>query len=177
MKVRAFSGAVLGCVGLACAAPAPKPAATPAAAPTATAPAPATPAAAAAVTPPAPRITPDAPFREQAPGAGPEQPYHPPHWTRFKLKNGLEVFLVEFHDLPLVDFNLVVKTGSAANPSDKAGLADLTARMLVEGTKTRGALEIADQVAALGATLVSGSTWEASSAGLSTLTKNLDAAL
>ena len=77
-----------------------------------------------------------------------------PHWTRFKLKNGLEVFLVEFHDLPLVDFSLIVKTGWAANPPDKAGLADLTARMLDEGTKTRGALEIADQVAGLGATLV-----------------------
>ncbi|HSS40275.1 MAG TPA: pitrilysin family protein, partial [Polyangia bacterium] len=175
MKSRAFSAVALGCLGLACAAPAPKPAVTPALA--AVAPAAAPPPAATGATPPAPRITPDAPFREQAPGAGPEQPYHPPHWTRFKLKNGLEVFLVEFHDLPLVDFNLVVKTGSAANPPDKAGLADLTARMLVEGTKTRGALEIADQVAALGATLVSGSTWEASSTGLSTLTKNLDAAL
>ncbi len=166
------------CAGLACAAPAPKPAATPAAvAAVAAARPPPAPAADGAPPAPAPRITPDAPFREQAPAAGPEQPYHPPHWTRFKLKNGLEVFLVEFHDLPLVDFNLVVKTGSAANPADKAGLADLTARMLVEGTKTRGALEIADQVAALGATLVTGSSWEASSAGLSTLTKNLDAAL
>ncbi|MFL5308766.1 MAG: M16 family metallopeptidase [Polyangia bacterium] len=176
MKSRVFSVVALAFTGLTCAAPAPKPAATPAAAAATTAPAQPAPAPTAAAAP-APRITPDAPFREQAPAAGPEQPYHPPHWTRFKLKNGLEVFLVEFHDLPLVDFNLVVKTGSAANPGDKAGLADLTARMLVEGTKSRGALEIADQVASLGATLLTGSSWEASSAGLSTLTKNLDAAL
>ena len=47
---------------------------------------------------------------------------------RFKLKNGLEVILVEFHDLPLVDFNLMIKTGGAANPPDRAGLADLTAQ-------------------------------------------------
>jgi zinc protease len=168
-----FSATALACAGLACAAPAPRPAVTPAAA--AAAPRPAPPPAAAP--PAAARLTPDAPFRQQAPGPGPEQPYHPPRWSRFKLKNGLEVYLVEAHDLPLVDFDLVVKTGSAANPPDKAGLADLTAHMMAEGTKTRGALEIADQVAALGATLGTASNWEATTVTLSTLTKNLDPAL
>ena len=85
--------------------------------------------------------------------------------------------LVEFHDLPLVDFNLMIKTGGAANPPDRAGLADLTAHMLDEGTKTRSALAIADQVASLGATLSTGSTWDSSNVSLSTLSKNLDAAL
>jgi zinc protease len=175
-KRTATSVALCG-LALGCATPAPKP--TPTAGPpaVAAAPAPAAPPAPGGQPAPAPRLTPDAAFRAQPPGPGPEAPYQPPHWSRFKLKNGLEVYLAEFHDLPLVDFNLIVKTGSAANPPDKAGLADLTARMLVEGTKTRGALEIADQVAALGATLVTGSTWEASSALLSTLTKNLDQAL
>ena len=123
------------------------------------------------------RETPDAPFRQLAPPPGPEPTYQPPKWKRFKLKNGLEVFLVEFHDLPLVDLNLMIKTGGAANPSDRAGLADLTAHMLDEGTKSRSALAIADQVAALGATLSTGSTWDASNVSLSTLSRNLDAAL
>jgi zinc protease len=123
------------------------------------------------------RETPDAPFRQQPPGAGPEPAFAPPHWKRFKLKNGLEVVLVEFHDLPLIDFNLMIKTGGAANPPDRAGLADLTANMLDEGTKTRSALQIADQIAALGATLSTGGGWDASNVSLSTLTKNLDAAL
>jgi predicted Zn-dependent peptidase len=129
--------------------------------------------------PPAPaaRITPDAPFRQLPPGPGPAPSFRPPPWKRFKLKNGLEVFLVEFHDLPLVDFNLMIKTGGAANPPDKAGLADLTANMLDEGTKTRSALAIAAQVASLGATLSTGSTWDASNVSLQTLTKNLEPAL
>jgi predicted Zn-dependent peptidase len=84
---------------------------------------------------------------------------------------------VEFHDLPLVDFNLMIKTGGAANPPEKAGLADLTANMLDEGTKTRSALAIADQIASLGATLSTGSTWDASNVSLQTLTKNLEPAL
>ncbi len=123
------------------------------------------------------RETPDAPFRQLAPPPGPEPTFQPPKWKRFKLKNGLEVFLVEFHDLPLVDLNLMIKTGGAANPPDRAGLADMTAHMLDEGTKSRSALAIADQVAALGATLSTGSTWDASNVSLSTLSRNLDAAL
>jgi zinc protease len=123
------------------------------------------------------RETPDAPFRQLAPPPGPEPAFKPPKPKRFKLKNGLEVMLVEFHDLPLVDFNLMIKTGGAANPSDRAGLADLTAHMLDEGTRTRNALAIADQVASLGATLSTGSTWDASNVSLSTLSRNLDGAL
>jgi predicted Zn-dependent peptidase len=121
--------------------------------------------------------TPDAPFRQEPPTAGPEPAYHVPAFKRFKLKNGLEVVLAEFHDLPLVDFNLIVKSGGGANPADRAGLADLTANMLDEGTKNRTALQIADEVALLGATLSCGSTWDASMVSLSTLTKNVDPAL
>jgi len=130
-----------------------------------------------ATTPVPARLTPDAAYRQQAPGPGPEPTFHPPRWKRFKLKNGLDVFLVEFHDLPLVDFNLMIKSGGAANPPEKAGLADMTARMLDEGTKTHGALEIADQIASLGATLSTGGTWDSSNVSLSTLTRNLDPAL
>ena len=155
--------------------PAPAPAARPASvgAPQASA---AVPAATTALAPPA-RETPDAPFRQLAPPPGPEPTFKPPRPKRFKLKNGLEVMLVEFHDLPLIDFNLMIKTGGAANPVDRAGLADLTAHMLDEGTKTRNALAIADQAALLGAQLSTGSTWDSSNVSLSTLGKNLDAAL
>src|SRR5262245_43456221 len=123
--------------GPACASSTPPAPAKPSAAPTAVAvaapPAPATGAAASPVSPG--RETPDAPFRQLAPPAGAEPTFKPPKPKRFKLKNGLEVMLVEFHDLPLVDFNLMIKTGGAANPTDRAGLADLTAHMLDEGTR------------------------------------------
>jgi predicted Zn-dependent peptidase len=165
---------VVGLAAVGCAS-APHPAPAAAAAPAAASPVatpPPVPAASSAA-----RLTPDAPFRQLPPGPGPAPSFHPPPWKRFKLKNGLEIFLVEFHDLPLVDFNLMIKTGGAANPPDKAGLADLTANMLDEGTKTRSALAIAGEVASLGATLSTGSTWDASNVSLSTLTKNLDPAV
>jgi len=115
--------------------PAPAPAAPVAIAPAA----PAT----ATMTPPPP-TTPDAPFRAQAPAPGPEPVFQVPAFKRFKLKSGVEVILAEFHDLPLVELHLVVKTGGAANPVGEAGLADLTANLLDEGTATRSALQIAE---------------------------------
>ncbi|HEY2730804.1 MAG TPA: pitrilysin family protein [Polyangia bacterium] len=137
----------------------------------------AAPSAPAAAPAPSPGGTPDAPFRAAPPPGGPEPTFEVPAFKRFKLKNGLEVVLAEFHDLPLVDFNLVVKSGGAANPAELSGLADMTRRMLDEGTKTRSAPQIADQLATLGAVLGGGSGWDSSNASLSVLTKNVDAAL
>ena len=97
------------------------------------------------------RVTPDADFRAQRPTPSPERPFKVPAVKRFRLKNGLKVILAESHKLPLVGMELVIKTGNAANPKGKAGLADLTADMLDEGTKTRNALAIADDLATLGA--------------------------
>lgn len=135
------------------------------------------PAAQAAKPPPPAPTTPDAPFRAQAPAAGPEPTFHVPAFKRFKLKNGAEVILAEFHDLPLVEVHLVVKTGGGANPAGQAGLADLTSNMLDEGTSTRSALQIAEQVGALGAALSTASSWDGSSVTLSTITRTFEPAL
>jgi zinc protease len=126
---------------------------------------------------PAPRITPDATFRTQAPTPGPEPAFAAPKFKRFKLKNGAEVILSEVHDLPLVEMHLVVKAGGGANPPGQAGLADLTANMMDEGTKTRSALEIAEQIGDLGAILATVASWDASIVSLSTIARNLDAAM
>jgi zinc protease len=123
------------------------------------------------------RTTPDAPFRANPPAPGPEPQFKVPPFKRFKLKSGLQVMLAEFHELPLIDVSLFVRAGGGANPPELSGLAEMTANMLDEGSRTRSAIQIADEVAALGAALGTSSSWDASSAILSTLTKNLDAAL
>jgi len=123
------------------------------------------------------RITPDAPFRSRLPAAGEKREFKIPPVKRLRLRNGLPVILAESHKLPLVSVNLVVKTGSSANPKDKAGLASLTANMLDEGTKKRTAKEIANEISKLGATLSTYATWDASAIALSTMSENLDRAL
>jgi zinc protease len=96
---------------------------------------------------------------------------------RFRLKNGLRVILAESHKLPLVGVEMVVRTGNGANPRTMAGLADLVADMLDEGTATRSATAIAEEIAQLGATLLTNATWDASSLSVSALTENIDRAL
>jgi zinc protease len=82
------------------------------------------------------------------------------------------LILSERRGLPIVAANLVFKTGSDANPLDKPGLANFVAAMLDEGTATRNSLQIADEVAQLGASLTTGSSMDASTASIRSLTKN-----
>ena len=123
------------------------------------------------------RTSPDAAFRASLPAPGEKHAFKIPTVKRLRLKNGLPVILAESHKLPLVSVDLVLKTGSSANPKDKAGLAALTANMLDEGTKKRTAPQIASEVAQLGATLTTHATWDATAVSLSVLAENLERAL
>lgn len=100
-----------------------------------------------------------------------------PEIERHHLSNGLEVMLVRRDKLPLVSLNLIVKSGGTANPLEKFGLCGLTADLLRQGTATRTAVEISNQLQSIGAQLGTGAGWDSSSLGLLTLTKNFDSAL
>lgn len=100
-----------------------------------------------------------------------------PGIQRRQLSNGLEVVIVEHHEVPVVTMNLVIKAGSAADPQNRAGLASLTADLLDEGTKKRSALEISNAVTDIGARLGTSADWDSSSTSLTTLTRHLDKAL
>ncbi|MEJ2314909.1 MAG: insulinase family protein, partial [Nitrospirota bacterium] len=66
---------------------------------------------------------------------------------------GLVVLHVERHNLPMVVFTLLVNAGSAREPADLAGLANLTASLLDEGTKRRTSMQISDEISYIGAQL------------------------
>lgn len=100
----------------------------------------------------------------------------PPIVTR-QLPNGLKLMIVEHHELPVADFVLLVGSGGTAEPAGKMGVANLTTSMLREGTTTRKSLEIADQLAFLGVSLNTGSSWESTTLSLHTPTAQLDSAL
>jgi len=115
--------------------------------------------------------------RNKAPVLGPPPALHIPPVVVRELANGLKLMVVERHNLPVADFVLVIPSGATANPADRAGTADLVARMLTEGTTSRSALQIADQTAFLGISLFSSSGWDATTVRLSTPTAQLDSAL
>ena len=87
--------------------------------------------------------TPDAPFRQNLPKPGPPVTFQPPVPTVFKLKNGLPVWVIEKHDIPLVTVEMVVAAGEDTDPARRPGTASFVADMLDEGTRTRDAASIA----------------------------------
>ncbi len=75
-----------------------------------------------------------------------------PDYEETTLSNGIRVLLAERHDVPRVDIQLMVDTGIGADfASTKEGAGGLSVGLLDEGTATRTALEIAEQLDLLGA--------------------------
>ncbi|HVZ23733.1 MAG TPA: pitrilysin family protein [Vicinamibacterales bacterium] len=117
----------------------------------------------------------DEPWRSQQPAPAAAKPLQVATPQTATLPNGLTLMLSERRGLPVIAANLVFRTGSGANPIDKPGLANFVADMLDQGTATRSALQIADQVAQLGASLNTSSTMDATMVAGSSLTKNFPA--
>jgi zinc protease len=115
--------------------------------------------------------------RSQLPGASEPPKADFPTLQRTTLSNGLQLILAERHAVPVVNFELLVDAGYAADQFASEGTASLALAMLDEGTATRDALEIGLELAALGAQLETGSNLDLSSVSLSALVENLDASL
>ncbi len=111
------------------------------------------------------------------PRPGPIPRFTLPAIQKQRLTNGLEVWAVRQPELPIASMNLVLKSGGTLDPSEKSGLASMTAALLDDGTKTRSAVEIANQLQSIGASLGTGSSWDSANVSMQTLTKNLDQAL
>jgi zinc protease len=107
-----------------------------------------------------------APDRTKAPQPGPPAPLKLPAIQKQKLSNGLPVWIVEMHEVPVSQVNLVVLSGTASDPPGKYGVANLTAAMLEEGAGSRSALELADAVDFLGADLGATSSFDSSAVRL-----------
>jgi predicted Zn-dependent peptidase len=93
------------------------------------------------------------------------------------LSNGVPVWVVEAHEVPLAQITLLIKAGSSNDPAGKYGLASLTAAMLDEGAGARSALDIADEIDFLGADLGASSLFDASAVRLGVPVARLGAAL
>ncbi|MEW6456791.1 MAG: pitrilysin family protein [Acidobacteriota bacterium] len=76
-----------------------------------------------------------------------------PEWHKKVLKNGVKLVSLYTEKIPMVSINLIIPSGSALDPPGKEGLARLTARMLLKGTKNRDEERIAFDVEFLGGSL------------------------
>jgi len=73
-----------------------------------------------------------------------------PAYEKIKLKNGLTVYLMEYHGVPLI-YATAVFTAGAARDGGKSGLAYLTAEALFSGTKNHSKKQIEEKLEFLGA--------------------------
>jgi zinc protease len=80
-----------------------------------------------------------------------------PEPVEFTLSNGLKVFLLEDHELPLVSGGLLVRTGNLFDPTNKHGLAQLTGEVLRSGgTKAKSGDQIDEELENIAASVESG---------------------
>lgn len=95
------------------------------------------------------------------PSEGPPRPLaardvnFPPYEIR-TLPNGLQVVAVLHHENPVVSMRMIVRAGSALDPKDKLGMAEMTASLLTQGTDGRTATQLNEQVDFMGAAMGSG---------------------
>ena len=114
--------------------------------------------------------------------SGIPEPGEPPlakfdDFERVTLDNGMNVILAERDAIPVVNLALSVDAGYASDQFSRAGVARLAMNMMDEGTDSRDALDISDELITLGATLGTSSNLDTSTVSMSTLSTTLDDAL
>lgn len=108
------------------------------------------------------------------PASGAPRPYRFPAFERSRLANGLGVWLVPLPDRELVSIHLLTDAGAASEDEAHAGLAALTAQLLVTGTRRLDASAFADTTERLGIEVGSESSWDSARAGFTALGSKLD---
>lgn len=96
---------------------------------------------------------------------------------RTVLNNGLVLLTSEQRALPMVSIELLIESGSRHEPAEQAGLANLTARLLTQGTQKRSAVQISEALDFMGASLSASCGEDVATVSMTILKKDLAAGL
>lgn len=88
--------------------------------------------------------------KQTPPPGGEPKDFTLPAKQEFTLPNGLEATLVPYGEVPKVTVSMVVEAANVHEGPDQNGLADIVGRLMEEGTATRSAKQIAQEVARMG---------------------------
>ena len=101
-----------------------------------------------------------------------------PEIQRYTLSNGIRLFVVEDHRLPLVGAVARIRTGSRWEPAEKVGLASMVGRVMrTGGTRSRTGDELDEELEAMAASVETGIGLGSGSAGFSALKGDEDRVL
>ncbi len=118
---------------------------------------------------------PDEDFRRTQPAATAPRPFKLPAVKPFTLKNGIKVYLVEQHTLPIVSMDLNFDGGSLTDPKGKDGLASMCMSMLTEGTQKLDKIQYSEALADVASNINAYAGEDTQGVQLASLTKHLDA--
>jgi zinc protease len=108
----------------------------------------------------------------------PEVRLQPPEHRRLELANGTVLYLLEDHEVPLVNVRILLRTGAVFDPPGKSGLAELTGRVLrAGGTDRHEAPRLNEEIENMGARLETSIGREAAHASLSVLSADVEEGL
>lgn len=109
------------------------------------------------------------------PKPAPTKPFAFPKAVTKTLPNGLRVFVVPSSEVPSVAVRMVIiGAGSASDPAEKPGVANLTADMLTQGTGHLSAQQIASEIDFVGGSLSASAGTDSSSVNLAVVKKDLE---
>lgn len=101
-----------------------------------------------------------------------------PRAKRTVLENGIVLYILEDHELPLISVNALIKTGSMYDPAGKEGVAELTAYVMrTGGTSTLNSAEVDNRFDFLAASPSISMAMESASIDFSFLAKDVDQSL
>jgi zinc protease len=117
------------------------------------------------------------PSRHPRPAPSAPRPYRFPRFERCTLPNGMRLVVAPVSKLPIVTLLVVVEAGATTDPVGRDGLAQLTARLLPEGTERSTGTEFAERLERLGASVEAHADWDVGVARMTVLTEHLDDAM
>ena len=98
-----------------------------------------------------------------------------PKVDKFTLPNGMRVYLLENHELPLISGRALVKVGNLLDPKDKTGLSDLTGGMIRSGgTKRKTQEQLNEALEGIAASVESSIGETSGNVSFSALAENTD---
>ncbi|HOI86482.1 MAG TPA: pitrilysin family protein [Lentimicrobium sp.] len=113
--------------------------------------------------------------RTVEPPLGPKPLLNAPDVYTHKLSNGVSVYGIESHELPLIQFSIRLKGGQTFDDPAKPGVARLVAEMLMEGTAKRTPEELEEAIGQLGASMNVNASSEFITLTANCLVRNYDA--
>ena len=101
-----------------------------------------------------------------------------PEVKQVTLANGMRLFLLEDHELPLINMTALIRTGSVYEPADKVGLASITGTVMrTGGTTSKTGDEIDEELEQIAASVETGIGTNAGRASMSVLKEDIDTGL